>query len=367
MGGAGSGESRHKYMYGRPRFHKRLGLSVASVKRRMAALLLIASLASVAVACGGTARGAHSGDISPLSVRLIRPPSGAAYDTPVWLPSVKRLIVTLIPPGEATDAAYNHLYSLALGGGAPLRLPLPAQRGCRLTSQDVGVALSNDTLAYLQQCWGQEIPRRAMWLRVYDPRTRHVGYLRPYPLPVTVAYFAIRPDGSRGVINDGRGLYERLQWLGSRALRPLSLPFTRVGYPAWSPDGKWIALDAVPSSEAKTGGVAREDLHRNLYLLDRTGRVARVLVRNLTAVGLSSWSPDSRWLAVHLAPNSEPEGLYLIDVATGKLHLVKSGNDFGSATWIGMRELVASVGVFARLHGGHEDVGLYCIRLPVLR
>jgi hypothetical protein len=342
-----------------------LGVSVASVSRRLGIVLLALAI-SVAAACGSNAQGAHSGGIAPVSVRLIHAPARAAYDTPVWLPSVRRLAVTLIPPGKATDAAYNHLYSLGLDGTRPVRLPLPSQSGCRLTSQDVGVRLGDGSLAYLQQCWGQEIPRRAMWLREYDPRTRHVGYVRPYPLPITVRYYAMSPDGKRGVINDGHGLYEQLDWLGARRLQPLRLPFTRVGYPAWSPDGRWIALDAVPDSAAKTSGVAREDLRRNLYLLDRSGHVSRVLVRDVAAVGLSSWSPDGRWLAVALAPAGKPAGIYLVDTATGSLHLLVRGDEFGSSTWIGGRELVASVGVFAQLHGGGGDVGLERIRLPVL-
>jgi len=62
----------------------------------------------------------------------------------------------------------------------------------------------------------------------------------PYSLPYFVGRFTIRGDG-RGVINDGRGLSERLQWLGRRHLQPLRLAWARAGQAAWSPRGQWIA------------------------------------------------------------------------------------------------------------------------------
>jgi hypothetical protein len=183
----------------------------------------------------------------PLSTHLIPAPPGVVLDGPVWLSAAHRLVVTITPPGKGTDAAYDHLYTLKLNGSSLTRLRLPAQPGCRLTSQSTAVALAGGQLAYLQECWGQEIPHRAKFIRTYDPRTAHIGYLRPYPVPVGAGYFALSPDLQRAVINNGRGLYERLLWLRRASLEPVALPFSRVGYPSWSPNGWTIALDAVPA------------------------------------------------------------------------------------------------------------------------
>jgi len=145
----------------------------------------------------------------------------------------------------------------------------------------------------------------------------------------------------------------------------VALPFSRVGYPSWSPNGRTVALDAVPAG-SKASGAAREDLHRNLYLLDRNGHVRRLLVRDLVDAGLSAWSPDGRWLALALHPADADAGLYLVNVASGAIHLVLRGDGFGSTTWITNRELVASVGVFSNLPGGHEQAGLKRVWLPQL-
>jgi len=281
----------------------------------------------------------------------------------VWLSSAHRLVVTYTPPGKGTDAAYDQLYSLKLDGSGLKRLRLPAQRGCRLTSHSTGVALADGRLGYLQECWGQEIPHRAKFVRTYNPRTTRVAYLRPYPVPVSAGYFAASPDLRQGVINDGRSLYEQLLWLGRPSLAPLRLPFTRVGYPSWSPDGRWIALDAVPGG-IRASGAARENLRRNLYLVDRNGQVRRSLVRNLVNAGLSAWSPNGRWLAVALQPAHGDTGLYLVNIATGTPHLLLKGEGFGNATWINDRVLVVSVGVFSNLLVGRGPTGLERIRLP---
>ena len=146
-------------------------------------------------------------------------------------------------------------------------------------------------------------------------------------------------------------------------MAPLRLPFTRVGYPSWSPDGRWIALDAVPGG-IRASGAARENLRRNLYLVDRNGQVRRSLVRNLVNAGLSAWSPNGRWLAVALQPAHGDTGLYLVNIATGTPHLLLKGEGFGNATWINDRVLVVSVGVFSNLLVGRGPTGLERIRLP---
>jgi hypothetical protein len=328
-------------------------------------LTLGVALVAVAVtsACGRSASAIGSG-IPVQSSRLIRAPKGAVFEGPIWLARSHRLVVTLIPPGKGTDAAYDHLYALKLRGGGLRRLRLPPQSGCKLTSQSTAVALSDGKVAYLQECWGQEIPHNAKYLRTYDPATGRVGYLRPYSLVVSAGVFAASRSG-QVVINDGRGLSERLLRLTPARAEPIALPFTRVGYPSWSPDGQTLALDAVPSSEHAVG-VARLDLHRNLYLLDRHAHVRRRLLDGLINISLAAWSPDSRWLAFAAQPAHHAAGLYLANASTGTMHLVAKG-DFGSTTWIDGQHLAASFGVTSDLPGGHGDAGVEILTLPIRR
>jgi len=318
-------------------------------------------LAAVAITSScGSETSALGNEIKVRSSYLIRAPSGAVFDGPIWLGARHRVVVTLTPPGKGTDAAYDHLYSLKLTGGELTRLRLPQQRGCKLTSQSGAVALPDGRVGYLQECWGQEIPHNAKYLRTYDQATGRIGYLRPYPLVVSAGRFAVSRSG-QVVINDGRGLSERLLRLTPTRAEPIALPFTRVGYPSWSPNGRWLALDAVPNTE-HAEGVARLDLGRNLYLLDRHGRVRRRLLHDLVDAGPAGWSPDGRWLALALQPAHRDPGLYLVNVATGTMHLLMKG-DVGGAAWIGAYQIVAAVGVFSDLPGGHGPAGLERIRL----
>lgn len=326
-------------------------------------VLTALAVVAVAVTACGSGSSRVSAPIEPIATHVLRAPTGAVFEKPVWVAREKRLIFTIIPPGKGTDAAFNHLYSMRLDGSGLARLSLPEQAGCKLTSQSAPVALRDGRIAYLQECWGQEIPHNAKYLRTFDLETGRVGYLRPYSLVVSAGVFAVGPGGAV-VINDGRGLSERLLRLTRDRAVPLRLPFLRVGRPSWSPDGRTIALDAVPKS-VNARGVARLDLRRNLYLLDDSGRVRRVLLRGLSNAGLAAWSPNGRWLALALEPAHGEAGLYLVNVENGSLRLVQRG-DFGSAAWLSERALAASVGVFSDLPGGRGRAGLERIDLPAL-
>jgi dipeptidyl aminopeptidase/acylaminoacyl peptidase len=211
---------------------------------------------------------------------------------------------------------------------------------------------------------------KAVQLMAYDPTNRTSTKLVRYFLPSKVGDFSYSPEGI-GIINDGNGLYEQLAWIRQRRLVRLRLPFDRVGYPSWSPDGGWIAVDAAPAGH-DAQGLSRLDLPRNLYLLTRDGKVARLLVPNLANAGGSSWSPDGQWLTLALKPRDAPEGLWLVHAASGRRFLLLPGRQFGGTAWLpGGRRLIAAVGIFSTLPYadetyGKSDVGLYDIRLPNL-
>jgi hypothetical protein len=333
-------------------------------KPRMTAAALVAAAASSAVGCGGSSAQAPSPLVRDGEVELVRAPDGAEYDLPVWLPGARRLVVVLSPSGHTDDAAYDTLLAMRADGSGRQRLRLPRRQGCRFTSADVPTRLPDGRLGYSEKCWGTDVPRRAVRLRSYDPATHSVGVVRPYELPFSWSFFA-SATRERGVINDGRSLEERLWRLGVAGPEELPLDFDRVGYPRWSPSGHYLSLDAVPKGTAGSGP-GRLDAPRNLYLLDATLRVDRVLVRGATRVGPAGWSPDGRWLALVMQPEHRPLGLYLVSARSGRARLVIERDHLGGVDWLSPRTLLVAVGVFSHIEHADGDVGLYRIRLPRL-
>jgi WD40-like Beta Propeller Repeat len=338
----------------------------SSSARSVIASALAAVVVLLVCGCGATAEDDEPvARIRPLAVDLIRAPNGGVFDSPVWLRRLKRLVVTYTPAGgDPTPAWRNRLYSLTLDGNGFEQLNLPRRRGCRNTSYDLGRPHPDGRLLYLEECWGLDNSRRAKRLMAYDFRTQTVDAFVPYPLSVGANHYAIAPNGQRTVINDGGGLHERLQWLTPRGPRPVRTPFERAGYPAWSPNGRFIAVDAVPAGN-DAEGPERLDLPRDLYLLGDNGEIKTTLLRNLPSAGASSWSPDSRRLALPMDPDDGPRGLYLVDTATGDVSLVLEGDELGASVWVpDGQTLVVATGIFSQLDESDNDVGLYKIRLP---
>jgi len=73
---------------------------------------------------------------------------------------------------------------------------------------------------------------------------------------------------------------------------------------------------------------------RNLYLLDRSGRLLRTLMRGLEFASQAAWSPDGRTLAISLQPRGEPAGIWLVDPVSGRHRLLLRGTDFGAPIWL---------------------------------
>ena len=178
---------------------------------------------TVASACG-TKRGEQGRAererplIDDKDVRRIPAPRGSFFDDPTWVPARRQLVVTVL----SRQASELHLYTVSIRGGPLRRLPLSGQRGCTRTTEQYGSNLPDGTLGFVQYCLGAA-PENAVTLRAYDWRTGKVRRLVRYHLPYFVGRYSFDPQMRRGVINDGRGLSERLQWLRPARLEPFDL------------------------------------------------------------------------------------------------------------------------------------------------
>lgn len=92
--------------------------------------------------------------------------------------------------------------------------------------------------------------------------------------------------------------------------------------PAWSPDGRWIAL-----TRKATGA----SMGKQLWLMHPDGSDAHFLTNDPAVhFGLPRWSPDGRMLAYQRFPLQQLDArtsIWLMDMETGKTHqLVDNGN-----------------------------------------
>jgi WD40-like Beta Propeller Repeat len=311
-----------------------------------------------AVAVSNTA--ARIGGSEP-KVRFIRAPAHAAFDDVVWLPSLRRLVVTY--RRGWTSRSPHYIASLRLDGSGLRRLPLARDSACPQQVTYWPIPLANGSLAYLHQCYGNasRLPNRVTRLMVYDPRTGRNSKLRPYYLPLWGARFSISRDGMV-IASEGDPLSAQLFWLEPRRQVRVRVALTATGTPSWSPNGSRIVVNGRPAGSPWSANL------RNLYLLDRSGRLLRTLMRGLEFASQAAWSPDGRTLAVSLQPHGESAGIWLVDAVSGRHRLLLRGTDFGAPIWLpDGHTLVTPVGSLPAPGSGPSGkarIGLYEISVP---
>lgn len=189
-----------------------------------------------------------------------------------------------------------------------------------------------------------------------DLPTRRVRY---EDVEDNISNFAVSPTGKRALF-EARGdiLTAPAEKGDVRNLTTSPGVFER--YPAWSPDGKWIAYFSDASGEyalhiidqkgtEKPTIISLEDptfyytpvwspdskmlvfsdKNFQLYLLDIASKTIKKIDQGLFSTPNvqfnPSWSPDSKWVAYARQLENQLKAIFLYEVATGKTHQVTDG------------------------------------------
>lgn len=127
--------------------------------------------------------------------------------------------------------------------------------------------------------------------------------------------------------------------LPDRAPRSLPRPgqFPSIGAPAWSPDGRLLAVEVVDTGFVLPGGEDGIDWTSDLYVLNAAAP-ATSSWRAMTANGRSrspSWSPDgSRIVYVGPSTHANSNYIYVVDAGGGDpVRLTPTEGSYGTPRW----------------------------------
>jgi Tol biopolymer transport system component/DNA-binding winged helix-turn-helix (wHTH) protein len=143
-----------------------------------------------------------------------------------------------------------------------------------------------------------------------------------------------------------------VQLVGSS--KPLRLT-TGLGlylYPAWSPDGRWIAFVRIDSNG-----------NTSLLLIPALGGAEREVAQlgsfNRSQLGttMGGWTPDGRWLLLSMKEGSDRYGLFLLSVESGEKRRLTSPPAVGTGDMFGSISPDGRVIAFSRVQSNGAPGG----------
>jgi TolB protein len=215
-------------------------------------------------------------------------------------------------PDQAKDAAYRAAWSL---DGKRIAFTLNHDIYAMNVDGSNFVDLTNSPANNERPSWSPD------GTRIVFESSR--SYLAPDPdikSSFVTQLFVMNADGSNPV---------QLTHIGNLALPEGSANLTEVTFPAWSPDGRYIAFSVL----GPDGG---------LMIMSADGSNQRKLSTVIFGL-ISTWSPDSKYIAVPAGygPIVDKDGkeqdtsaLYAVDVDTGQsIQLTDFSDDVNYPSW----------------------------------
>jgi dipeptidyl aminopeptidase/acylaminoacyl peptidase len=179
----------------------------------------------------------------------------------------------------------------------------------------------------------------------WSPDSKRIAFLSDAATRGQLQLFVIDAAGSPGTAAKAQPLTTK-----AKALTPLTHFTGFVSSPAWSPDGKNIALLYTENATRSAGPLVAETpdegvvsdsfLEQRLTLVDPATSRARQISPADTYVYEFDWSPDSGHLVVSAAHGNGDDnwyvaGLFAVDTASGSMHAIlqKPGMQIAVPRW----------------------------------
>jgi Tol biopolymer transport system component len=245
----------------------------------------------------------ESADIQPL-----------LFDRPSWSPDGRRLVFTVeLTKSRGRLGAKTDVHVVPADGSGVRRLTSSGRAHAPVWSSD------GRTIAFSQRARNLEWPATGLWILDVEGRTaRQVLPAKHGQIDIAGSW---SPDGA--LIAFTRLLIERKTGQVTSAVyvvRPDGTGLRRLADrardPAWSPDGRTIAIASDRDENGTLSYGDRVSFAGELYLLTLADGSLRRLTRTRDLnEATPSWSPDGAWLAYQrgrVIDNAEGMGIFVI-------------------------------------------------------